>query len=63
MERLAAEGGDVRRQTRVGRRRAATTVGPVADDGGAEMGEVDPDLVRASRAEGGLEQRERGRAR
>ena len=63
MERLAAEGGDARRQLRVGGRRAAAPVGPVADDGGAQVGEVHADLVRAPGAQRDLEQRERGRAR
>ena len=46
-----------------GRHRPAPAIGPVADDGGAQMGEVHADLVRAARPQGRLQQRERGGAR
>jgi hypothetical protein len=63
VERLTAEAGHVRREIRVLGSHAASTVRPVTHDGYAQVGEVDPDLVRPSGSQGNLEERERCRAR
>ena len=63
VERLAAERGDLRDEVGVRRHRPTPAIGPVADDGRAQMGEVHADLVRAARPQGRLQQRERRGAR